>query len=74
VGHEPKGEIVGWCWRADGHHRGFLLKDGQYTFIEYPGAAYTLLEGVNAAGRFVGMVRWGDSNSGTLIGKMKKTQ
>jgi probable HAF family extracellular repeat protein len=69
------GVIVGRCWRADGA-RGFLLKNGEYTLIQHPGAAATLVHGINAESQFVGVAWWdaGWNLGDALIGRMKKTQ
>jgi uncharacterized membrane protein len=44
------GEIVG---EHDGH--GYLLSGGSYTYLDYPGAAFTWANGINDLGQIVGV-------------------
>jgi uncharacterized membrane protein len=60
----PSGEIVGRyydgsvctlpCVADDGHNHGFLLSGGEFTTIDFPGAAFTGAVGINPQGDIVG--------------------
>jgi probable HAF family extracellular repeat protein len=47
-------QIVGWFVKDDGTTHGFLLSQGVYTTIDFPGAAVTYADGINDAGQIVG--------------------
>jgi uncharacterized membrane protein len=50
-------DIVGEC--NDGTEHGFLLRDGVYNLINYPGATGTIALGINNDGDIVGVSRFG---------------
>jgi hypothetical protein len=50
----PQGEIVGAYYDSNCVGHGFTLKDGQYATIDYPGAAYTIFNGMNPSGELSG--------------------
>ena len=59
----PSGEIVGRYNTADGKQHGFVLRDGVFTSVDVPGAAFsTDVAWVNASGEIVG--GYGDSRGG----------
>jgi hypothetical protein len=54
-GINARGDVVGF-YVASGKQRGFLLKDGEYTTLEFPvpGVRATVANGINAHGEIVG--------------------
>ena len=48
------GDIVGWFVTSAGRRRGFLLSQGQFTLIDFPGATGTDTDGINDEGDVVG--------------------
>jgi len=50
----PEGVIVGAYLDAAGTSHGFILENGQYTTVDFPGAAGTQLTGRNTAGEMTG--------------------
>jgi len=48
------GAIVGAYTGTDGFQHGYLLKNGRYTTVDYPGAANTFCGGMNDQGDIVG--------------------
>jgi hypothetical protein len=51
----PAGEIVGQYKRADGIFHGYLLRNGVFTSIDFPGASSTFAAmGINEQGDIVG--------------------
>ena len=58
----PSGAIVGQYIDSTGSH-GFLLEDGQFTSISFPGATATRAHGINPGGDIVG--RYVDSSGKT---------
>jgi uncharacterized membrane protein len=50
----PQGEIVGAYYDPSCVGHGFTLKDDQYTTIDFPGAAYTIFNGMNPSGELAG--------------------
>ena len=54
-GLNDQGQIVGQYVDAPGLH-GFLYSAGTFTTIDAPGAANTVLSGINNSGQIVGMV------------------
>jgi len=42
--------ITGYYGDASGITHGFILSDGQYTTVDYPGGAYTAVGGMNPSG------------------------
>ena len=59
------GDVVGWYTDSNGVEHGFLLSGGNATTIDYSGAAYTVLEGINDKGTISGY--YGDK-SGIIHG------
>src|SRR5215831_20760384 len=53
-GITPRGDIVGFYFRADVPH-GFLLSGGEFTSIDFPGAYGTFAQGINRRGDIVGL-------------------
>ena len=53
-GLNPRGDIIGFYLAADNNDHGFLYNGGHYTAINYPGAAVTLVNGVNCQDNMVG--------------------
>lgn len=54
-GLNNKGDVVGWYLEANGKEHGFLLSNGKYTSLDYPGAiGGTTPYGINDAGVIVG--------------------
>ena len=54
---DPQGEIIGNYLSMDVETiktHGFLLRDGKYTSIDYPGAVLTFIRGINPDGDIVG--------------------
>ncbi len=49
-----EGVIVGGYLDAGGTSRGFILKGGEYTTVNFPGAAGTILTGINPLGEISG--------------------
>ena len=49
-----RGDIVGRFLDASRIPHGYLLSDGIYTTIDFPGAARTTATGINARGNIVG--------------------
>jgi uncharacterized membrane protein len=56
MGINSRGDIVGAFSNSTGTH-GYLLSDGQFTTIDYPGAVYTDARGINSRGEIVGSYR-----------------
>src|SRR6266403_2005327 len=56
------GTVVGDYAISDGNNHGFFLSGGTFTEYDIPGAATTVVLGINDAGDFTG----GDDSSGTL--------
>ena len=50
----PQGVIVGGYLDSSGVSHGFILDNGQYTTVDFPGAAGTVLTGRNPAGEMSG--------------------
>ena len=50
----PQGTIVGGYVDAAGVSHGFILSGGQYTTLDFPGAAGTQLTGINPSGEISG--------------------
>jgi len=50
----PQGVIVGGYLDATGASHGFILSNGQYTTVNFPGAAGTVLTGRNPSGEMTG--------------------
>src|SRR5215469_7756305 len=50
----PRGDIVGSYSSPDGKTHGFLLSQGVYTSIDFPGANSTSANGINSEGEIVG--------------------
>ena len=46
-GINSRGDIAGYYTGADKNNHGFLLNGGHYQRIDYPGAAVTLVNGIN---------------------------
>lgn len=46
----PDGKIVGVYTSADGHQHGFLLSDGKYQTIDFPGSTETGARWINPRG------------------------
>jgi probable HAF family extracellular repeat protein len=53
-GISERGDIVGWFMTSGGKRRGFLLSQGQFTFIDYPDAIGTDTDGINSETDMVG--------------------
>ena len=53
-GINTRGDVVGFYTLADTSTHGFLLSGGNFTPIDYPGAAVTFLYGINSGGDIVG--------------------
>ena len=51
---DPQGTIVGGYVDAGGTNHGFILKNGEYTTVNFQGAAGTVLTGVSPSGEMVG--------------------
>jgi hypothetical protein len=51
----PQGVIVGSYLDSAGTSHGFILDNGQYTTVDFPGAAGTVLSGRNPAGEMSGV-------------------
>src|SRR5208283_5971995 len=49
-----EGVIVGGYLDANGISRGFVLKRGEYTTLDFPGAAGTILTGISSLGEISG--------------------
>ena len=47
------GDIVGWFVTSDGRRCGFLLSQGQFTLIDFPGATWIDTDGINDEGGVV---------------------
>jgi len=56
MGINARGDVVGAFSDAAGTH-GYLLRNGVFTRIDYPGAVYTDARGINARGEIVGGYR-----------------
>jgi probable HAF family extracellular repeat protein len=54
VSINKQGQIVGGYTDANGMTHGYLLSHGQYTTLDYPGAASTIALGINDHGQIVG--------------------
>jgi hypothetical protein len=48
------GTIAGFYDSSTGLVHGFFLKDGVFTAYDYPGSNFTMIQGINEAGDFVG--------------------
>lgn len=66
-GINPQGDIVGVYTDAVGKQHGFLLSNGQFTTIDFPGAVTTIARGIGPGGDIVGeyiltatSAPWGD--------------
>jgi uncharacterized membrane protein len=53
-GVNSRGDLVGAYRDSSGKTHGYLLSDGVFTTIDYPGAVYTGASGINARGEIVG--------------------
>ncbi|HEY3837906.1 MAG TPA: hypothetical protein VGL72_15095, partial [Bryobacteraceae bacterium] len=53
-GINSQGDIAGYYTGADNNTHGFLLNGGHFTAVNYPGAAITLVNGINPRGDVVG--------------------
>jgi hypothetical protein len=61
-GINPEGEIAGWYFAADGSQHGYILQNGVFRTIDFPGASATTTDGgPNPKGDVVG--NYADSNS-----------
>jgi len=58
------GLIVGDYEDGAGSHHGFLPSGGNYTAIDFPGSAATLLGGINNLGQMVGEYADGQTTRG----------
>jgi uncharacterized membrane protein len=56
------GQIVGTFFGSDARNHGFLLSQGQYTTLDYPGSHNTHLTGINDEGEIVGYADHGPSS------------
>ena len=59
VGTQTRGindrrDIVGWFVTSSGKRRGYLLRQGQFTFIDCPASTSTDSDGINSEGDIVG--------------------
>src|SRR5439155_22017742 len=54
AGINAHGQIVGSYSDAAGNNHSFLLDDGTFTTIDFPGAPYTKAVGINDRGQIVG--------------------
>jgi hypothetical protein len=54
VTNNPQGDLAGIFNDAAGTH-GFVIRDGGVRVIDFPGAKWTHIHGLNAAGEIVGM-------------------
>jgi uncharacterized membrane protein len=64
-GIDAAGDVVGWYLDSGGVEHGFLLSGGIASTIDYSGAAYTVLEGINDKGVVSGYY---DDRSGIIHG------
>jgi hypothetical protein len=55
-GLNDKGQIAGYFADANGVYHGFLKEYGTYTTIDFPGAPYTFLDGLNNSGVVQGQI------------------
>ena len=69
VGINPAGDISGsYCTDAmpcglnSGNWHGFVLRDGEITSFDFPGAIFTLALHINPSGQIVGRYRGADGN------------
>lgn len=51
---DPQGTIVGGYVDSAGANHGFILEDGEYTTVNFPGAAGTVITGINPSGEMSG--------------------
>lgn len=56
--------ISGWYSDQDNNAHGFVLRNGTVTTIDYPGADFTRLGGINQSGQVVGFALTGNSLTG----------
>jgi probable HAF family extracellular repeat protein len=54
LGINPQGDIVGAYCGADGNNHGFLLSNGSFRTIDFPGATFTFADGINPEGEIAG--------------------
>ncbi len=68
-GLNPEGEIVGGCIRGFLDESGWLVKNGEYVPINYPGSVSTYANGINPQGQIVGRYSKNDGqfNHGFLL-------
>lgn len=60
TGINAKGQIAGVFWPDPQMNRGFIKTGSGYLIVDYPGAYWTNIWGINSAGQFTGW--WFDSN------------
>ena len=53
-GISDRGDIVGWFVTSGGRRRGYLLRQGHFTFIDCPTSTSTDSDGINSEGDIVG--------------------
>lgn len=63
TGINTKGDVVGWEQLADGTMRGWFLKSGVYTVLQFPGASATEALGVNSDDEVVGIYSTSNGNT-----------
>ncbi|GAC1656525.1 MAG: hypothetical protein NVS4B3_22350 [Gemmatimonadaceae bacterium] len=54
MGVNPRGDIVGSYVDGSGVSHGYVLRDGEFTAIDFPGAAGTEARGISPSGEIVG--------------------
>jgi hypothetical protein len=68
-GTNPRGDIVGWFRNSGGKRIGFLLSQGEFTFIDLPGTTLTQPLGINPEGDIVGDYASAGNTHGFLLSK-----
>ena len=79
IGHQRRGDIVGAYFDADvdpadphayydtGRLRGFVLRDGKFTPVDFPGGQGTKVSGINDHGQMVGYYDTPEARRGFLL-------
>jgi hypothetical protein len=68
TGIKSNGDISGFATLSDGNQVGFLLKNGSFQTISFPGATTTQALGVNGSDEVVGLYTMGSGNNVQTFG------
>src|SRR5262249_60528628 len=66
-GINPRGDIVGSTIDSSGNDHAFLLSNGRFTTIDFPGSVATDLNDINPSGDIVGQYADSDGNEHGFI-------